>query len=120
MTAIEVAAKFERNAADNEEFELPYPARCWQSAANIVRDNLVPQWQDEPDGDGWHLVRGIDVPCFVERTDRLSFPENGEWSFTGFGPDGAGYDYRPLDGRQVCLASPPPPPKTVDHPPSGR
>ena len=120
MTVSEVVATLEREAAAWSDSGTGLVGAAYEAAAKLVRDNLVPQWQDEPDGDGWHLVRGIDVPCFVERTDRLSFPENGEWSFTGFGPDGAGYDYRPLDGRQVCLASPPPPPKTVDHPPSGR
>ena len=52
MTAEEVVAQFESYGA--------IARGSWNHAAQIVCDNLVPQWQDEPDGDGWYVV-----PAFV-------------------------------------------------------
>ena len=33
-------------------------ASGFAKAVDLVRDNLIPQWQDEPDADGWHWVEG--------------------------------------------------------------
>lgn len=43
MTAEKVAAQFEAMGAS--------AGGAWNHAAQIVRENLVPQWQDEPDED---------------------------------------------------------------------
>lgn len=36
-------------------------------ALKIVRDNLIPQWQDEPDESGWYFVESMEDedPCYL-------------------------------------------------------
>ena len=59
MTAEKVAAQFEAMGAS--------AGGAWNHAAQIVRENLVPQWQDEPDESGWYFVESMEDedPCYL-------------------------------------------------------
>lgn len=97
LTAEEVAAECERLAGASD-FTLTRVA--FLEAARLIREHLVPQWQDEPSGDGWYWVEGNTQPCYV-----LSL-SSGWWFSFSSAPS------RPLDGRRVCPVSPPPPART--------
>ena len=47
-------------------------------ALKIVRDNLIPQWQDEPDEDGWYWVEGEEDPI------EIWMNQDGTWTCDGF------------------------------------
>ena len=51
-------------------------------ALKIVRDNLIPQWQDEPDVDGWYWIEGDNAPQY-------HYFENGYWRICGNRTDGS-------------------------------
>ena len=97
MTAEQVAQEFDSRSYDWEPAE----------AVALVRDNLVPQWQAEPDGCGLYWVK----PRQDGEDSRLRFTEpiaitrgvTEEWECSDW--DANEFD---LDGRQVCSISPPP------------
>ena len=101
MTAEEVADKLERLVTVWRSVNVDRSI-AHKEAACYVRDNLVPQWQDEPDEESWCWVEGVEFPVYVHRTDWQDVEDNGTWSVTGFSHDSGGEDYRPLAGRRVC------------------
>lgn len=98
LTAEEVAEKIEQECLSYEH------------SPGVIRDNLIPQWQDEPDdepdGDGGLVwVRFADEE---KNSHRLALPyvtwkEDGEWWIEGWD----GFTMR-LNGRQVCPITPRP------------
>jgi hypothetical protein len=71
----------------------------------IVRDNLVPHWQDEPTEEGEYHVRGIDRVCWVYREDTEGQPWAVELLSTDAGTLATEIRWEPLNGRQVCPIS---------------
>ena len=63
MTAEEVAGKLERLATVWRSVNIDRSI-AHKDAACDVRDNLVPQWQDEPTENGWYYLRcsGVNGP----------------------------------------------------------
>ena len=61
LTAEEVAERFAKEPGGD----------VWRVAhmecASVVRTNLVPQWQDEPDESGWYFVESMEDedPCYL-------------------------------------------------------
>ena len=78
LTAAEVAEKID--AIARHAFESGYDELL--RAADIVRDNLIPQWQDEPDVDGWYWIEGDNAPQY-------HYFENGYWRICGNRTDGS-------------------------------
>lgn len=100
LTAEEVAERFAKEPGGD----------VWRVAhiecASVVRTNLIPQWQDEPEeGPCW--VRGVDYICTVYRwsTDDGTEAERGGWSIEYISVLDNGISemkWEPLNGRQVC------------------
>ena len=55
---------------------------AYEHSRDLVRKNLIPQWQDEPDEDGWYWVEGDDAPLY-------HYFENGYWRICGNRTDGS-------------------------------
>ena len=75
---------------------------AWHHAAQIVRGNLIPQWQDEPTEQGEYRVRGIERVCWVYREDAEEQPWAVEFLSTDAGTLATEIRWEPLNGRQVC------------------
>mgnify|MGYP006883571147 CR=1 FL=1 len=41
--------------------------RICDECERLIREHLVPQWQDEPDADGWYWVEGLNGPQKIYR-----------------------------------------------------
>ena len=109
MTAEEVADKIMRLRDDQVVRD-----QCWLHhnaayvsfaiADGLVRENLVPQWQDEAvEGPCW--VRGVDSVCSVYHWHDDEQPGDGGWSieYIVTRDDGTSeMRWEPLNGRQVC------------------
>jgi hypothetical protein len=77
MTAEEVVDRCERMAGEASLLIRPAYVR----AASLVRDSLVPQWQDEPDGDGWYWCEALEDDCPPQKIHgepRLAINEHGQ------------------------------------------
>ena len=94
MTAEEVADKLERLVTVWRSVNVDRSI-AHKEAACYVRDNLIPQWQDEPDEEGEYHVRGIDQVCYVS-DDIVWRPTWDKES------ESARIIEEPLNGRQVC------------------
>lgn len=116
LTAEEVAAECERLAGSSD---CTLTRVAFLVAARLVREHLVPEWQDGPSGDGWYWIEGVEFPCRVYLTPPEDVPDNGAWSVSGFDDSGVGFDYRPLNSRRVCPVSPPPDAPPVESSPCG-
>ena len=103
MTAEEVADKLERLATVWRSVNIDRSI-AHKDAACDVRDNLVPQWQDEAvEGPCW--VRGVDAVCSVYHWHDDEQNGDGGWSieYIVTRDDGSSeMRWEPLNGRQVC------------------
>ena len=75
-------------------------------ASMLVRNNLVPRWQDEPDGDGglvWVRFSKEERSRYRWALPFTAWKENGEWWIEDLDE----LTMR-LDGRQVCPITPRP------------
>ena len=110
MTTSEVVAEIERRwlaRAIHSDTKSRHESAIYAECLNLIRDNLVPQWQDEPDGNGQVCyVRGL-----AERVPLVAYRDDNErWRVCGNIPvdrEWCEID-EPLNGRQVCPVSPPP------------
>lgn len=79
-------------------------ASGFAKAVDLVRDNLVPQWQGEAvEGPCW--VRGVEAVCSVYHWHDDEQPGDGGWSIEYIvnRDDGTSeMRWEPLNGRQVC------------------
>jgi hypothetical protein len=71
-TAEQVAKEFEAQFGDLRRHD-QYRMACGR-AADKIKANLVPRWQDEPDAE-WCWVEGLDYPC-------RAYKRNAVWMVT--------------------------------------
>ena len=106
-----LAAVRKRSDKHATEYELTGNGFVGLEAPYEVATELLrlaePEW-GEPKAEGWHWIEGINLPCYVYRTEPEDVADNDTWSFSGFDVDGYGYDYRGLNGRRVapCVGRP--------------
>lgn len=60
-------------------------------AVEILNEQIVPRWQDEPDADGWYWVEGYEGPRFVQFIHRWM---HGDDQFMAY--------EIPIESRRVC------------------
>jgi hypothetical protein len=103
LTAEQVAKNFEATAEAMALSRMNSTAEIYYDATRLVRDNLVPRWQDEPDADDArpHWVEGLSdrMPVLLYRSD------DGRWLLSGAIPLGDVWidiDGEDLIGRRVC------------------
>jgi len=96
LAADEVAADLHREGSNQKNDDR------WRLASyraeSLVRNNLVPRWQDEPDAEGEYHVEGIDPVCYVSDgvVWRPTWDKDSE---------SARIIEEPLNGRRVCPIS---------------
>ena len=70
---------------------------AYEHAKEIVRDNLIPRWQDDPDGEGWHWVEDLEDPQYIT------------WDISAWqillNADLEKCEYEELSNRRVCPIS---------------
>jgi hypothetical protein len=94
LTAEEVAEKIEQECLS------------YDHSPGVIRDNLIPQWQDEPDGDGglvWVRFADDEKNSYRWTLPYVAWKEDGEWWIEDWGD----FTMR-LDGRKVCPITPRP------------